>query len=474
MLTRLLPGEGGAILERANRLEQLDAGLSSHARSIEALLDGRAEVEQKLAAALDAERALAAFADAGLDSLRETQRLGSAVETMAQTASEIRRQALAVVSALRGVTFEESEQQDVGASLERTGVEGDATTIRPLLETAVDRASEATAAVGAWGDELGRVGEALGAAEAVDQQRVEKRLAELGYGAEKLAEFQTLSARASGVSRERTAFEAAQAALDDAVADFDRDREERRRIVTEQRKAFDRIRESVAEQFDGRIRVRRIEHGDAGLLGEFLQGLRQKGITQWWHGLAPGRRPSAESIFAKLQSDELGDLGVSDTVAERFRESISEARKYQLLALRSPDRYVLEHRIGEGEYRDASRLSGGKRVSLLLSLLLQAHDERPLVIDQPEDELDGRFLWEEVLPALRRLKGRRQIIVATHDANVVVNADADLVVLLEADAEHGRVALAGAIEDPRVRRAIIETVDGGEQAFELRQTKYGF
>ena len=113
-------------------------------------------------------------------------------------------------------------------------------------------------------------------------------------------------------------------------------------------------------------------------------------------------------------------------------------------------------------------------MSLLLSLLLQAYDTRPLVIDQPEDELDNRFLWETVLPALRRLKGRRQVIVATHNANIVVNGDADLVVQLEADSEHGHIAISGAIEDSQVRKTIIETVDGGEKAFELRQAKYGF
>jgi DNA repair ATPase RecN len=96
------------------------------------------------------------------------------------------------------------------------------------------------------------------------------------------------------------------------------------------------------------------------------------------------------------------------------------------------------------------------------------------VIDQPEDELDNRFLWEAVLPALRRLKGRRQVILATHNANIVVNGDADFVVHLEADAEHGQVAASGVIEDPEIRRAVIETVDGGERAFDLRKAKYGF
>ena len=79
-----------------------------------------------------------------------------------------------------------------------------------------------------------------------------------------------------------------------------------------------------------------------------------------------------------------------------------------------------------------------------------------------------------VLPALKRLKGRRQVIVATHNANVVVNGDADMVIQLEATANRGHVARAGAIEDPAVRDAIIRTVDGGEEAFRLRRRKYGY
>jgi hypothetical protein len=66
-------------------------------------------------------------------------------------------------------------------------------------------------------------------------------------------------------------------------------------------------------------------------------------------------------------------------------------------------------------------------VSLLLSLLLESDDTRPLIIDQPEDELDKSYLFETVLPALHRLKGHRQVIFATHDANIVVNGDADQV-----------------------------------------------
>ena len=130
--------------------------------------------------------------------------------------------------------------------------------------------------------------------------------------------------------------------------------------------------------------------------------------------------------------------------------------------------------FADGSYRRLDELSGGQRVSVLLSLLLETEDSRPLVIDQPEDELDNRFLFETVLPALKKLKGRRQVIVATHNANIVVNGDADMVIQLEATANHGRVACSGAIEEPAVRDAIVRTVDGGREAFRLRRRKYGF
>ena len=112
---------------------------------------------------------------------------------------------------------------------------------------------------------------------------------------------------------------------------------------------------------------------------------------------------------------------MSEAVQSTFLESITRSKQRELAALRCPDRYFLELRMDDGSYRRLDELSGGQRVSVLLSLLLETDDSRPLVIDQPEDELDNRFLFETVLPALKKLKGRRQVIVATHNPNVVVN-----------------------------------------------------
>ena len=85
-----------------------------------------------------------------------------------------------------------------------------------------------------------------------------------------------------------------------------------------------------------------------------------------------------------------------------------------------------------------------------------------LVIDQPEDELDNTYLWSTILPALRHLKGRRQVILATHNANIVVNCDADQVIALRATSDRGEIAdpKLGCSRDRRRHRGSRSQVPG--------------
>ena len=245
-------------------------------------------------------------------------------------------------------------------------------------------------------------------------------------------------------------------------------------LVQKLRDSFDHIGQVIDKEFDGNIHVRRFDHGSKEKMDAFLTALKQRGITRWWNDLEEEQRPSPRELVRHLENRSLGAVHMSDQVQDTFRECLTKAMRLKLLALRCPDRYLLELRLDGDQYRGVHELSGGQRVGLLLSLLLQTTDHRPLVIDQPEDELDNRFLFDTILPALKKLKGRRQVIVATHNANIVVNGDADLVIELEATADRAWVANAGAIDDPVVRDAIVRTVDGGVEAFQLRQKKYGF
>jgi energy-coupling factor transporter ATP-binding protein EcfA2 len=120
-------------------------------------------------------------------------------------------------------------------------------------------------------------------------------------------------------------------------------------------------------------------------------------------------------------------------------------------------------------FKDASELSRGQKCTALLPLLLARRDS-PLIIDQPEDNLDNHFIYETVVDAVQRLKRRRQMIFITHNANIPVLADADLVVVLNSDGRIGYVEKSGSVDV--CRDEIIDLLEGGKQAFELRRKRY--
>jgi energy-coupling factor transporter ATP-binding protein EcfA2 len=118
-------------------------------------------------------------------------------------------------------------------------------------------------------------------------------------------------------------------------------------------------------------------------------------------------------------------------------------------------------------------LSDGQRNTAALALLL-AQDGGPLVIDQPEDELDSNFVFRELIPMLRKVKSNRQIIMATHNANLPVNGDAELVYAFEAQNGKGRTIACGGLDQPIVTKAVLDIMEGTEEAFRRRREKYHF
>lgn len=131
------------------------------------------------------------------------------------------------------------------------------------------------------------------------------------------------------------------------------------------------------------------------------------------------------------------------------------------------------------EWHALEELSTGQKATAVLLLLL-LESEAPLVVDQPEDDLDNRFITEGVVPRMREEKQRRQFLFSTHNANIPVLGDAELIIGLSAtgEAEHGRARIApehmGSIDARPVRELVEEILEGGKEAFERRRRKYGF
>lgn len=137
---------------------------------------------------------------------------------------------------------------------------------------------------------------------------------------------------------------------------------------------------------------------------------------------------------------------------------------------------VFKYQSREAEYFDFTDASAGQQATALMHVLLNQSGP-PLVIDQPEDDLDSNII-ESICAEIWQAKSRRQIIFTSHNANLVVNGDSDLVVSCDyriaGDQSGGKIAQQGAIDVETVRKEITRIMEGGEKAFYLRRQKYGF
>lgn len=102
--------------------------------------------------------------------------------------------------------------------------------------------------------------------------------------------------------------------------------------------------------------------------------------------------------------------------------------------------------------------------------------EDPLLVDQPEDDLDNRFIYDDVVKRLKAAKRERQFLIATHNANIPVLGDAAQIVALDAEERGGKVTsfvrAHGSIDAEDVRVAAEHILEGGREAFAMRQAKY--
>lgn len=123
--------------------------------------------------------------------------------------------------------------------------------------------------------------------------------------------------------------------------------------------------------------------------------------------------------------------------------------------------------------RDFSQLSLGQQQSILLALMLSSSSNHPLIIDQPEDNLDSEFIYWTLIPVLRRAKERRQIIIVTHNANIAILSDVEQIIVLKSTSERARIMARGSIDDPATRNAACDILEGAREAFKTRAKIYG-
>ena len=126
------------------------------------------------------------------------------------------------------------------------------------------------------------------------------------------------------------------------------------------------------------------------------------------------------------------------------------------------------------QVRDFSILSLGQQQSILLSILLFSKSKTPLIIDQPEDNLDSEFIYKTLVRSLRIIKEHRQVIIVTHNANIAVLGDAELIIPLRGASELSVIRNRGSIDTPETKDIVCTILEGSRKAFKRRQEVYGF
>lgn len=249
-----------------------------------------------------------------------------------------------------------------------------------------------------------------------------------------------------------------------------------------ERDQISRLREDVAAKLQSeaghKVRIRVNKNADnlnyQQMLIEGLRGARvrnQEDIIDTLMGIRP------EQLAQIIQANDLGEFeSLTDFGTERSRKILESFREHidplNLEVVPIEDRILIELNVATGaeaNFKDAAELSRGQKCTALLPLLL-ARRATPLLIDQPEDNLDNHFIYETVVETIQRLKGQRQMVFITHNANIPVLAEADLIVVLNSDGKNGYIEKMGTLDE--CRDEIIDLLEGGSEAFELRRKRY--
>lgn len=123
-------------------------------------------------------------------------------------------------------------------------------------------------------------------------------------------------------------------------------------------------------------------------------------------------------------------------------------------------------------HRSLNQLSLGQQQSILLAILLQSKSKVPLLIDQPEDNLDSEFIYKSIVANLRKIKEFRQVIIVTHNPNIAVLGDAELIIPLKSTSVKSMILEQGSIDNEGTRKLCCEILEGGKQAFKRRKEIY--
>ena len=249
--------------------------------------------------------------------------------------------------------------------------------------------------------------------------------------------------------------------------------------VSERRDRCFQQRQQVAANLTSRlapsIRVSVEQFGNSNQYEALLaEGLRQSGVQSRRTAakIASGLSP-VDFARAVRQGDQNAMMDLAGLTAEQAGRVIvalvGTKRVFDIEIVELLDLPRIELLDGD-TYKDSTALSTGQKCTTILPILL-LESENPLLIDQPEDNLDNRFIYDTVVKSVEDVKTKRQLLFVTHNPNIPVLGDAEKVFVLSSSGKKARIEHSGTVDECRDEVELL--LEGGREAFELRMRKYG-
>jgi len=176
-------------------------------------------------------------------------------------------------------------------------------------------------------------------------------------------------------------------------------------------------------------------------------------------------------VFLKIRNN----ADINQVVSGHFInlvKTLNDRQIDEIELLLPEDEIAVQYRITDsGQWKPLSTASAGQKTTAILTFIL-SHGETPLILDQPEDDLDNRLVYDLIVDRLKKAKEKRQLIVVTHNANIPVNGDAEYIISMDTETEKLQVLNEGTVENISIKKEICDVMEGSEKAFIMRSKRY--
>jgi hypothetical protein len=194
-------------------------------------------------------------------------------------------------------------------------------------------------------------------------------------------------------------------------------------------------------------------------------------VNMCFKGKVEGKIVAVRKVFLDIRDD----LDVNKVVSGGFISIVKKLNEEQIdeIELLFPeDEIEIQYKPNEqSSFKSLSTASAGQKTTAILTFLL-SYGKTPLILDQPEDDLDNKLVYDLIVDRLKKAKEERQLIIVTHNANIPVNGDAEYIISMDSETKFLQVLHSGTVEQTNIKKEICDVMEGSEDAFEMRSRRY--